>query len=1217
MPLAPQARSARLAPALLLAAAALSGCKLDLDLPQAKSFTATAARESVAPREAVTLTAAGGQPPYAWTFADGGRLSGDDATLSPSGATATYVAGSSGSAQDVVEVTDASDSAARVRVTVTARLAVTPASTILAPGGVQLFQASGGRGPYRWGLDKPASGAGAALSAAGDGSVASYVAGSTGDVFETIGVSDSVLPVTTVYVQARVTAGLQIFPRTVTAAPNEALSFTAFGGQPPYRYSVGGGGNGAIVPDDAVGLVQIGPTGATTTTVFVVDVNQQVAQAIVEVTPALEAHLSSDDVRGGASIPVVVAGGKAPYAFAFAPRGNRSHGTLDAIGGLYTPGPSPGALDLLQVTDATGTAVTVSAPAVGPLQLATGGGAQRCVAGDFDGNRVADVAFLHRQMKLTETTGIGSASQLTRTYYAGSDFMFPATWAADRNGDGRTDLLMLGRREGGPIVSGTPAALWALVAGADGTLSPTGSPSDAPGMPFSRLVAHLPLPWDDGAFLFPALCTGPAAQAGGISEVELIGLFPDVQSCVSVAVATELAEPQGTRITALAAPDLDGDAAGIPDLVWLMSSGNSEDSFGPAYFRYGAPSAGGAGLEFAAFHDAGTVTSVALPAGTYFQTAGDGDQRRLVPLPPNRGGFPSGLLVRLANLATGRGTLWILAGQPAAWTQVPDLLPAAGSGYDGALLLPTIVEGVHAVVAWSQDGEWASFQILADHTLMQGTGSRHAGNAGFPVTGACAADVTGDGAADLVLTGSSMTTAEVLFGADGVAFGTRPHFRGVSWPAALGDFDGDGIGDVVASEQGLGLAILYGTDLPWDGGHGARDGQLGWGEQISSGPASLVAAAPFVAGGRGDSILYRTTAGGFRLVPNGPAGLEPIQAVPAARPDGTAVPANLIPLMYAAPLGGPDPGPDLMTFEQSNFGQAWAHVLWREGGRIVDLRSDVIGAPADPLFAGHKARDCWFLPVGQESGQTAWGADEVHAGVAVAGLCTFQDPNEGGDDARRLRWVGATIVGSGASLRLSAWTVSAPALGVVGASASVSMLGTIGGRAYFAAWFDTTGGVSPQGLRVVALPPAGATWNPATWGTSVPLTPVTFTPPSTWTPFIGVVGDVDGDGATDAIVNTKEGRTLVLRNAVPDASGGVASFTPWPGTAHGYGGGGGGLPLGLRPTRWTIPPAAGAPGILDRPSLLSFVGDFDNLGVAPEIVPLYNAVNEAIGVPFR
>jgi hypothetical protein len=819
---------------------------------------------------------------------------------------------------------------------------------------------------------------------------------------------------------------------------------------------------------------------------------------------------------------------------------------------------------------------------------------------------VSDVAFLHEQMKLTQYTGIGTSTERARTYYVGTDSLFPPTWVGDPDADGRSEINLLGARSGGPYdpMALGPAAYWWLDPASDGALVTAALSSGQS----ARTGVHLPLPGAPSVLLATRCGVGPGSGLTWLQHVSPGAA--QVTACAQVEVPGELPQGGTTRISALAAPDLDGDAAGAPDLAWLVAASTSEDSPGPVYVRYGALTGGP--QPPVAFVTPPGATSVPLPPGTFFQGQGDGEQRRLVTLPANRGGFPSGLLVRLADVASYRGSLWILAapsrpgtfdpvGVP-TWTRLPDLLPPGGSGYDGALLLPTRIEGIHDVVAWSVDGDYASFQILANHALMEGSGSRFVGQAGFPVSGACAADVTGDGAADLVLAGASMTTADVVFGADGVAFGTRPHFRGMSWPAALGDFDGDGIGDVVASEDGLGLSILYGTE-----------DQLAWSERISSGPASLVAAGPFVAGARGDSVIFRKTAGGFALVPNGAAGFAAPEPLPAARPDGSAVTANLVPLLVNAPLGGPDPGPDLLAFE-SSLGQVWAHVLWRENGRLVDLRSALIGAAG---AGGQKVSDCWFLPVGQETGQGAWGADEPHAGVAVAGVCTFVDPNDPTSTASILRWVGATIVGSGASLRLSSWTVSAPLVGPAGVESRVAALGTIGGRAIFATRSGPPPGpydpaLASTSFAIVALGGPGAAANPATWGTAVPQAPVTFLPFTAWSPMLGAVGDLDGDGRTDAVVTTKEGRLLVLRNTGTDAS---PVLGVWPGTARGLGGGG--IPLGVRPSRWNIPPLPGQPGILDRPSVMTFVGDFDNLGVAPEIVPFVNQVNAANGQVLR
>jgi len=151
-----------------------------------------------------------------------------------------------------------------------------------------------------------------------------------------------------------------------------------------------------------------------------------------------------------------------------------------------------------------------------------------------------------------------------------------------------------------------------------------------------------------------------------------------------------------------------------------------------------------------------------------------------------------------------------------------------------------------------------------------------------------------------------------------------------------------------------------------------------------------------------------------------------------------------------------------------------------------------------------------------------------------------------------------------------------------------------------------------SGFSTVLLGGTGAAANPATW-TTVPATAVTFSPFTEWHPFLGALGDLDGDGASDAVLTTGEQRLVVLRNTGTDAA---PVFKVWPGTERGVGGAGI-LPLGVRPSRWETRPYPGNPGLLGLPSVMTFSGDFDNLGIEPEIIPLRNQVRAGSGLVLK
>ena len=110
-----------------------------------------------------------------------------------------YVAGTTGSATDVVQVTDSASNTAQVSVTVTAGLSIAPPSLSgVAPRTPQTFTASGGSGTgYGWALTTNGSGGSV------NPSTGAYVAGPTGNTTDVVQAHDSLGNVA----QANVTVG--------------------------------------------------------------------------------------------------------------------------------------------------------------------------------------------------------------------------------------------------------------------------------------------------------------------------------------------------------------------------------------------------------------------------------------------------------------------------------------------------------------------------------------------------------------------------------------------------------------------------------------------------------------------------------------------------------------------------------------------------------------------------------------------------------------------------------------------------------------------------------------------------------------------------------------------------------------------------------------------------------------------------------------------------
>ncbi|MGZ6143214.1 MAG: FG-GAP repeat domain-containing protein, partial [Myxococcales bacterium] len=435
-----------------LAALAL-GCARELDLPSTAPLSVTPAFASLAPRETLTLAAAGGTGGYKFAFAEGGQLSGKDATVDA--ATGAYQAGALGSAQDVLVISDSSGAAVQARVTVGQKLFLTPSTLQIAPGGRTQFSATGGKPPYSFDL----SGGTASMTLGGKTGV--FFAGTDGDANAQIVVRDQTGdPKARDTAQVAVGAALKLFaPGKDALTPWGTLDLIATGGQPPYAFTLGGNSGGSVAL--ATGHYQAGPAGGpgVQDVVTVTDAYDQSASLTLTPGPPLSLRITSQDLHPGLGVSVVAAGGKPPYSFAFDPRGNRSNGQGDAITGLYTPGGNFGATDVIVVRDSTpGGLASASATgtAIGP-QRWSDLRAFRRFAADLDGDGRADLVSVTPYpidpvgMLETRLTPANGPPIVAQYHYAK---LYDA-FAADLNGDGHADLFLV-QDAGARIVYANP-----------------------------------------------------------------------------------------------------------------------------------------------------------------------------------------------------------------------------------------------------------------------------------------------------------------------------------------------------------------------------------------------------------------------------------------------------------------------------------------------------------------------------------------------------------------------------------------------------------------------------------------------------------------------------------------------------------------------------------------------------------------------------------------
>jgi hypothetical protein len=1070
----------RNATAAALAALALAGCKVSLDLPDANQLAFVQPFRTAAPRQLLTdLEVTGGAGGNRYAFAQGGKLSGDDATVDP--VTGAYRAGSRGSAQDLVQVTDGQGKTAIVRISVGARLSVTPPIGGTAPGGRLAFTIGGGLPPYAVAL---APGGSAAAQPGLAGAVLSYTAGANGPAIDRVVVTDATLdPAALTTLEVSVGLSLGAFASARTVAPYDSATVVGTGGQPQYSYSILFDASGGATIT-ATGYYTAGGTGGVVDVIEVKDQNGETVPYDMQVGAALALRLDGapPDPRPGVSIGLLAAGGRPPYAYRFARAGNRSGGTVDGTTGVYVPGPASGAVDLFEVTDQTGKAKAASSnpTAVGAMQLATGAGNRVCAFGDLDGDGIDDVIVgddgfgrMLTEIRIASGQPRVDPYPMTNTgTTGGTDFLL----VEDLDGDGRAEVLFRTPDRG----QGGSASVISFVPDALGQLSPG-----------PKLVA----PWFRPALVIPVRDASHGlrfvtSQAGD-------GTTGSCPAGTAVAltwspdhIATTCPVVSGYsayNIVGLAAGDLDGD--GYADLAILRGSNGLSD--GQLYVAYGNAAGG--------FDPVALATPTPLFDRTLYSWSTYSDQgttyHRFEPVVASTTtGQLGGLLVRVED-ANGRGQFvtarvtkngstrtWTFNGPydlepswPGPWgfVQAPQSpLPGAEQLYvgynvtDGHLLGVVLDSVLHPIEVAVQPGPRSSRIDCVT----------------FP-------DVNGDGAPDLVAVGSFMATSDVLLGSGGSTvptpnatprFGDRVHRRGLGFPTIAADLDGDGLVDAV-SWDGSGLQVLLG------GG-----GQLGSLQRISNVlTMGLVAGPlfePFVAG---TAIVFHDQQQTFyAALPDGHGGFDPPYALTVTQPGGGPYTAPIFAL-HPTYLGVP--------------------ALYTGGAVFLVMGpGGLLAVPMQPILTVvHGTEDCSYVPAPYPGGSTA---------TFLAG-CKVQPNPPSGAQSDFVVYV-STISGLGsANPSFSPWLEKSRWSGTVEIEVLNTLMGTdrpLDGRPYLVAWDPGS-----SQLRIT-------TFNPGL----VPTTQAIPLPGTSLTKSGGVLTASLRPGAPDDLLVTTSTSLLLLRRDV-------------------------------------------------------------------------------------
>jgi hypothetical protein len=156
---------------------------------------------------------------------------------------------------------------------------------------------------------------------------------------------------------------LSLSPLSAILNVHNQVEFSAFGGQPPYLYSVVSGPgvinpvNGKYVATDTPGLAAV----------RVADAASQIAESTVEVLAPFAISPDQATVSATSTCLFAASGGKPPYTYALL---SPALGSIDPAGGLYTA-PAQGGSDTVRVSDSIGNTadaeLTITPP--GPLAI--------------------------------------------------------------------------------------------------------------------------------------------------------------------------------------------------------------------------------------------------------------------------------------------------------------------------------------------------------------------------------------------------------------------------------------------------------------------------------------------------------------------------------------------------------------------------------------------------------------------------------------------------------------------------------------------------------------------------------------------------------------------------------------------------------------------------------------------------------------------------------
>lgn len=269
-----------------------------------------------------------------------------------------YTAGPKGNVSDIVKLEDSTGTQAFAKIAIGPGVAIKPPAPSTPPGGTIAFAASGGNeSGYVWSL--PSNNSGASIAA----NTGEYVAGSTGNVVDTVRVDDPLGNSATAIIV--IGLGVTIIPSAPSVPPNGAVGFSATGGSGDgYVWSVSKNASGATI-DASSGAYKAGALGKTVDTVRVNDSLGNGALVNVSVGDGLAINPAGPKSPPRGSIVFIAIGGSG-NDYTWHLDTNASGGSIEPKSGLYVAGAKGSVADVVTVTDAIGNTANINID-VGPV----------------------------------------------------------------------------------------------------------------------------------------------------------------------------------------------------------------------------------------------------------------------------------------------------------------------------------------------------------------------------------------------------------------------------------------------------------------------------------------------------------------------------------------------------------------------------------------------------------------------------------------------------------------------------------------------------------------------------------------------------------------------------------------------------------------------------------------------------------------------------------